>query len=139
MSDVKQPTMTLREAAQMVVALETDWSLPGRPPALEVYLQREFDAAPGQVRVFGRDHRIPDTFALQSRGFDELGGKLSGRVAEDRATRRHIEGLALRATLEQSVDFRFHLLGCCRFDREARPDNCPSRSRRPEPSARSKR
>jgi 4-hydroxy-3-polyprenylbenzoate decarboxylase len=45
----------ISKAAQMVVALETDWSLPGRPPALEVYLQREFNAAPGQVRVFGRE------------------------------------------------------------------------------------
>lgn len=45
----------ISRAAQMVVALETDWQLPGKSKAQEAFLIESLGAAQGQVRVFGRE------------------------------------------------------------------------------------
>ncbi|MFM1891392.1 MAG: hypothetical protein RLZ44_469 [Pseudomonadota bacterium] len=42
------------QAAQVVVNMETDLELPGRPAEVEALLTRRFGAAPGQLQVFGR-------------------------------------------------------------------------------------
>jgi 4-hydroxy-3-polyprenylbenzoate decarboxylase len=41
-------------AAQVVVNMETDLELPGRPDEIVSYLGTHFSAKPGQLRVFGR-------------------------------------------------------------------------------------
>ena len=43
------------KAAQMVVALETDWKLPGRARAQQNFLEQAFSAQQGQLSVFGRE------------------------------------------------------------------------------------
>ena len=43
------------KAAQMVVALETDWKLPGRARAQQDFLEQAFSAQQGQLSVFGRE------------------------------------------------------------------------------------
>jgi 4-hydroxy-3-polyprenylbenzoate decarboxylase len=45
----------ISKAAQMVLALETDWRLPAKEKAQQHYLTRQFGAADGQVQVFGRE------------------------------------------------------------------------------------
>ncbi len=42
------------QAAQVVLQMETDLELPGRPAEAEAFLGERFGAAPGQLRVFGR-------------------------------------------------------------------------------------
>lgn len=42
------------QAAQIVVNMELDMSLPGSASAAQGMLEAHFDAAPGQLRVFGR-------------------------------------------------------------------------------------
>ncbi|AQZ94896.1 flavin prenyltransferase UbiX [Halopseudomonas phragmitis] len=44
----------ISQAAQLVVATETDWQLPAKPQALEVFLTERLAAAEGQIRVFGK-------------------------------------------------------------------------------------
>lgn len=44
----------ISQAAQLVVATETEWQLPVKPQALELYLREQFSAAPGQIRVYGK-------------------------------------------------------------------------------------
>jgi 4-hydroxy-3-polyprenylbenzoate decarboxylase len=41
--------------AQVVLATETELRLPSRPSEAEAYLAARFNAAPGQLRVFGRE------------------------------------------------------------------------------------
>ncbi|WP_303906613.1 flavin prenyltransferase UbiX [Thiohalomonas denitrificans] len=41
--------------AQVVIATETDLDLPGQPTAMQGFLSERFGAAPGQLRVFGRE------------------------------------------------------------------------------------
>ena len=45
----------ISRAAQMVLAVETDWQLPGSRRAQEVFLREACGAADGQIRVFSRD------------------------------------------------------------------------------------
>jgi 4-hydroxy-3-polyprenylbenzoate decarboxylase len=42
------------QAAQVVVNMETDLELPGRPAEVEALLSQRYGAAPGQLQVFGR-------------------------------------------------------------------------------------
>lgn len=42
-------------AGQVVLSMETDLGLPGRPAAMEAALAQRYRTAPGQLRVFGRD------------------------------------------------------------------------------------
>ncbi|MGI3131360.1 flavin prenyltransferase UbiX [Halopseudomonas pachastrellae] len=44
----------ISQAAQLVVATETEWQLPPKPQALEQYLTEQFKAAAGQIRVYGK-------------------------------------------------------------------------------------
>ncbi len=44
----------ISQAAQLVVATETDWRLPAKPQALEAFLTERLAAAEGQIRVFGK-------------------------------------------------------------------------------------
>ena len=46
--------LMVSQAAQVVVNMETDVELPGRAAEAEVLLGERFGAAPGQLRVFGR-------------------------------------------------------------------------------------
>jgi 4-hydroxy-3-polyprenylbenzoate decarboxylase len=43
------------QVAQVVARQEMGWSLPGRPAEVEAELAQRFAAAPGQLRVFGRE------------------------------------------------------------------------------------
>jgi len=43
------------QVAQIVARQEMDWSLPARPAEVEAELSARFAAAPGQLRVFGRE------------------------------------------------------------------------------------
>lgn len=43
------------QVAQIVARQEMDWQLPGRPAEVEAELGVRFGAAPGQLRVFGRE------------------------------------------------------------------------------------
>lgn len=45
----------ISKAAQMVLALETDWRLPAKERAQQQYLSELFGAGDGQIRVFGRE------------------------------------------------------------------------------------
>lgn len=42
------------QAAQVVLQMEAELEMPGRPADAEVFLTERFKAAPGQLRVFGR-------------------------------------------------------------------------------------
>ncbi|MEH6685951.1 MAG: flavin prenyltransferase UbiX [Halopseudomonas sabulinigri] len=44
----------ISQAAQLVVATETDWQLPAKPQALQAYLMEQFAAQPGQIKVYGK-------------------------------------------------------------------------------------
>ncbi|WP_317848728.1 flavin prenyltransferase UbiX [Marinobacter sp. R17] len=54
----------ISKAAQVVVATETDLSLPGSPDALQAFLSEHYGAAPDQLLVFGRE----DWFAPPASG-----------------------------------------------------------------------
>ncbi|RKZ47467.1 MAG: aromatic acid decarboxylase [Candidatus Parabeggiatoa sp. nov. 2] len=41
--------------AQMVVGMEMDFKLPSRPIAMQAFLSERYQAAPGQLQVFGRE------------------------------------------------------------------------------------
>jgi 4-hydroxy-3-polyprenylbenzoate decarboxylase len=44
----------ISQAAQLVVATETNLTLPPKPQALEIFLTEHYGARPGQIRVFGK-------------------------------------------------------------------------------------
>ena len=46
--------LMVSEAAQVVLSLESGLQLPASPRQVEALLRERFDAAPGQLRVFGR-------------------------------------------------------------------------------------
>ena len=50
----RQVQLMVSQAAQVVIGMETDLKLPGRPDEMQVFLSQHFDAAPGQLQVFGR-------------------------------------------------------------------------------------
>ncbi|WP_204355845.1 flavin prenyltransferase UbiX [Marinobacter bohaiensis] len=54
----------ISKAAQVVIATETELSLPGSPDAMQAYLAGTFDAEPDQLLVFGRE----DWFAPPASG-----------------------------------------------------------------------
>ena len=45
----------ISKAAQLVVATETDVSLPSKPQAMQAFLSEYTGAAPGQIRVYGKE------------------------------------------------------------------------------------
>ncbi|MCP8463969.1 flavin prenyltransferase UbiX [Pseudomonas sp. ZM23] len=45
----------ISKAAQLVVATETDVTLPGKPQAIQAFLSEYTGAAPGQIRVYGKE------------------------------------------------------------------------------------
>ncbi len=47
--------LLLSKAAHRVIEIETDWSLPANPAALQAALTERFRAAPGQIAAFGRE------------------------------------------------------------------------------------
>ena len=47
--------LMISQPAQVVIATETDLELPGRPDEQQRFLGQYFDAADGQLRVFGRE------------------------------------------------------------------------------------
>jgi len=51
----RQVLLMVSKAAQVVIATETDLRLPGAPEAMETFLTEYHAAAPGQIRVFGRE------------------------------------------------------------------------------------
>lgn len=44
----------ISQAAQLVMATETEWRLPPKPQALQAFLTEQFGAREGQIRVFGK-------------------------------------------------------------------------------------
>ena len=44
----------ISQAAQLVVATETEWQLPAKPQALQAFLVERLAAKPGQIRVYGK-------------------------------------------------------------------------------------
>ncbi len=51
----RQVSLMISRAAQVVIPLETDFTLPSRPADAEAQLKQRFGAAEGQLRVFGRE------------------------------------------------------------------------------------
>jgi len=51
----RQVLVMISRAAQVVIATETDLNLPGQTAEQERFLTEQFNAAPGQVKVFGRE------------------------------------------------------------------------------------
>ncbi|WP_193072623.1 flavin prenyltransferase UbiX [Pseudomonas sp. FME51] len=49
-----QVLFLISQAAQLVVATETDMQLPPKPQALEQFLTEQYNARPGQIRVYGK-------------------------------------------------------------------------------------
>ena len=47
--------LMVSQAAQVVIAMETDLRLPGAPREIQAYLAERYGALPGQLLVFGRD------------------------------------------------------------------------------------
>jgi len=47
--------LMISQPAQVVIATETDLELPGRPDEQQIFLGQYFNAADGQLRVFGRE------------------------------------------------------------------------------------
>ena len=47
--------LMISKAAQVVISLESELSIPAQPSAAEALLSEKFAAAPGQLRVFGRE------------------------------------------------------------------------------------
>ena len=45
----------ISKAAQLVLATETDVSLPAKPQAMQAFLSEYTGAAPGQIRVYGKE------------------------------------------------------------------------------------
>lgn len=45
----------ISKAAQLVVATETDLSIPAKPALIESFLQQHFDVAAGRIKVYGRE------------------------------------------------------------------------------------
>jgi len=43
------------KAAQVVMATETDWKVPGTPDKMQAYLTEKLGAKDGQIQVFGRE------------------------------------------------------------------------------------
>lgn len=43
------------KAAQVVMATETDWKVPGTPEKMQAYLTEKLSAKEGQIQVFGRE------------------------------------------------------------------------------------
>src|SRR5690606_7439180 len=49
-----QVLFLISQAAQLVVATETELQLPPKPQALEQFLTERYQARPGQIRVYGK-------------------------------------------------------------------------------------
>lgn len=49
-----QVLFLISQAAQLVVATETELQLPPKPQALELFLAERYNAKPGQIRVYGK-------------------------------------------------------------------------------------
>lgn len=51
----RQLYLMISKPGQMVLAMESELTLPSRPADMQAQLSERFDAAPGQIRVFGRE------------------------------------------------------------------------------------
>lgn len=51
----QQVYLMVSQAAQVVLATETSLQVPGRPEAMQAFFSELFEAAPGQLEVFGRE------------------------------------------------------------------------------------
>lgn len=49
-----QVAFLISQAAQLVMATETDVELPAKPQAMESFLTERYQAQPGQIRVYGK-------------------------------------------------------------------------------------
>ena len=49
-----QVSFLISQAAQLVMATETDVELPAKPQAMERFLSERYQALPGQIRVYGK-------------------------------------------------------------------------------------
>lgn len=49
-----QVSFLISQAAQLVMATETDVQLPPKPQAMESFLSERYQAQPGQIRVYGK-------------------------------------------------------------------------------------
>lgn len=49
-----QVSFLISQAAQLVMATETDVQLPAKPQAMESFLTERYQAQPGQIRVYGK-------------------------------------------------------------------------------------
>ncbi|SDR83595.1 4-hydroxy-3-polyprenylbenzoate decarboxylase [Halopseudomonas xinjiangensis] len=49
-----QVSFLISQAAQLVMATETDVELPAKPQAMERFLTERYQAQPGQIRVYGK-------------------------------------------------------------------------------------
>lgn len=47
--------LMVSQAAQVVLATETELQVPGRPEAMQAFFSELFEAEPGQLQVFGRE------------------------------------------------------------------------------------
>lgn len=47
-------SLMISQAAQLVMATETDWQLPPKPQALQAFLAEHFAVPEGQLRVYGK-------------------------------------------------------------------------------------
>ncbi len=50
----RQVYLMISQAGQVVLNMETDLAVPGRPDEMELFFNEYFDAEPSQLRVFGR-------------------------------------------------------------------------------------
>ncbi len=51
----QQVYLMVSQAAQVVLATETELQVPGRPEAMQTFFSEHYSAAPGQLQVFGRE------------------------------------------------------------------------------------
>lgn len=51
----QQVYVMISQPGQVVIGMETDLSLPGRPADMERFLSEHFGAEPGRLRVFGKE------------------------------------------------------------------------------------
>ncbi|MEN8171084.1 MAG: flavin prenyltransferase UbiX [Pseudomonadota bacterium] len=51
----QQVYLMVSQAAQVVLATETELQVPGRPEAMQTFFAERFGAEPGQLEVFGRE------------------------------------------------------------------------------------
>ena len=51
----KQVYLMISQPGQVVIGMETDLALPGRPAEMQAFFTEKYQAQPGQLQVFGKD------------------------------------------------------------------------------------